>query len=396
MAAGESYTGAVDLRRRTASGSTASPPASTPTCAPARHHPRRPRPVVLQHLGGRLLRPRSRPADRARPARRGGRRGAATCSTTAGSATAATTRPGWATGTSTRGVWPDGLHPLVDARARARHGVRAVGRARDDQPRLRPRAGPPRLDPRHGRSPAAAVAAPAGAEPRPPRRVRPHPGAAGRAARASTRSPTSSGTTTATWSTPVPVLRGRPACTPRPSRSTGCWTSCATGIPASRSSRARRAVCRVDLGDPASAPTGSGAATCIDPLERQQIQRWTAQLLPPELVRQPRRRAAGAHHRPHARPGLRGLRQGRAVDLRVEPHVVQRAGHDRQQHGADLGAVRGLAGEVVALVGGQSPDDEPDDEDHRADSHAAPPEAGCPVTRTSGGNRSAGDDHPHA
>ena len=41
------------------------------------------------------------------------------------------------------GVWPDGLHPLIEAVRGLGHGVRPVGRARDDQPRLRPGAGPP-------------------------------------------------------------------------------------------------------------------------------------------------------------------------------------------------------------------------------------------------------------
>ena len=137
------------------------------------HHPRSPRPVMLNtweavyfdHDLGRL----TELAD-AGPPRSAS---SASCWTTAGSATAATTTPGSATGTSTSEVWPDGLHPLVDARARAGHGVRAVGRAGDGQPRLRPRPGAPGLDAGHRRAAAAAVAPPAGARPGPtPRRTR--------------------------------------------------------------------------------------------------------------------------------------------------------------------------------------------------------------------------------
>ena len=63
------------------------------------------------------------------------------CSTTAGSAGVATTRRGWATGTSTSTSGPTGC-AVRRPRPRARHGLRAVGRAGDGQPRLRPRRGP--------------------------------------------------------------------------------------------------------------------------------------------------------------------------------------------------------------------------------------------------------------
>ena len=49
-----------------------------------------------------------------------------------------------------------------------------------------------------------------------------------------------------------------------------------------------------------SAPTASGSVDCIDPLERQQMNRWTAQLLPPELlgshIASPRSHSTGRRH----------------------------------------------------------------------------------------------------
>ena len=68
--------------------------------------PEQPPPGRAQHLGGRLLRPRPRPARRARAASAPTSAWSATCSTTAGSATAATTTPVWATGTWTRRSGP--------------------------------------------------------------------------------------------------------------------------------------------------------------------------------------------------------------------------------------------------------------------------------------------------
>ena len=58
-------------------------------------------------------------------------------STTAGSGTAATTRPASATGTSTKASGRRGC-TRWSRPSSARHGVRALGRARDGQPRLRP------------------------------------------------------------------------------------------------------------------------------------------------------------------------------------------------------------------------------------------------------------------
>ena len=145
---------------------------------------------------------------------------------------------------------------------RARHGtraaVRALGRAGDGQPRLRPGPRAPRLDPARPGAAAPRGAPPAGARPRRAGGLRVHPRAARRAADRVRRSATSSGTTTATWSTPG--TGERPACTGRRSRSTGCWTSCARCTRAWRSSRARPAV-RGSTWRSCSAPTGCGPAT---------------------------------------------------------------------------------------------------------------------------------------
>ena len=87
-------------------------------------------------------------------------------------------------------VWPDGPAPPHRPRARARHGVRAVGRARDGQPRQRPRARASRLDPARADGAAAVGAAAAGARPRAPRGLRAtSPGDCTRSS-TSTRSPT--------------------------------------------------------------------------------------------------------------------------------------------------------------------------------------------------------------
>ena len=213
--------------------------------------------------------------------------------------------------------------PAGRPRPRARHGVRAVGRAGDGQPRLRPRPRPPRLDPA---APAAglppAVAQPAGARPRPPRGLRLHPRTARRAARPSTPSPTSSGTTTATC-----VDAGRSpdgaARRARADRSPFYRLLDELRAPpprASRSSRARPAARRVDLGI-LERTDRVWASDSIDPLERQQIQRWTAQLLPPELLGSHVGAAAVAHHRTDPRPRLpRRHRAVRPVRHRVGPH----------------------------------------------------------------------------
>ena len=58
-------------------------------------------------------------------------------------------------------VWPDGLGPDRRPRPRAGHGLRAVVRARDGEPRQRPVPRAPRLDPVRGRAGAAAAPQPA-------------------------------------------------------------------------------------------------------------------------------------------------------------------------------------------------------------------------------------------
>ena len=151
-----------------------------------------------ERLGGGLLRPRPRPAGRAGRARGRGRASSGTCSTTGGSARAATTAPGSATGscppTSGRtacirwstgsrglgmqfGLWfePEMVNPDSDlARAHPEWIMAARGRL------------------------AGRVPPPAGAQPRHPRGLRARQGADPRACSTSTRSTTSSGTTTAT------------------------------------------------------------------------------------------------------------------------------------------------------------------------------------------------------
>ena len=124
-----------------------------------------------QRLGGGLLRPRPRPADQ-RIAERAARVGVERF----------VLDDGWFRGrrddTAGLGDWwvdedgagRDGLGPAGRARARSRHAVRALVRARDGQPRLRPLPRAPRLDPLRGGPGAAAAPQPAGARPDPTRR----------------------------------------------------------------------------------------------------------------------------------------------------------------------------------------------------------------------------------
>ena len=163
------------------------------TCGRAPSHPATPRPVLRQHVGSGLL--RSRPDDPAgarRPRRR--RSGSSgSCSTTGGSGHGATTRRGSATGSS---------RPRRTRRARAadrprqvaRDGVRYLGRTGDGQPGQRPVPRPPRVGARDRRLRARARPQPARARPRPARRVRARARPTRRPARATTTSPTSSGT----------------------------------------------------------------------------------------------------------------------------------------------------------------------------------------------------------
>ena len=136
---------------RGATGSTRSPRGSTGICGRRPRSARRPAPGRAEHLGGRLLRPRPRRRWARSPSAR--RRSASSGSSL---------DDGWFRGRrdDTTGlgdwdvdadVWPDGLGPAGRSRARARHGVRALVRAGDGQPRLRPRPRAPGVDPRRRR-----------------------------------------------------------------------------------------------------------------------------------------------------------------------------------------------------------------------------------------------------
>ena len=69
-------------------------------------------------------------------------------------------------------VWPVGLGPLIDHVKSLGDGLRPVGRARDGQPRLRALPRPPRLDPERTRSDPADLAQPARGGPGQPARLR--------------------------------------------------------------------------------------------------------------------------------------------------------------------------------------------------------------------------------
>ena len=136
-------------------------------------------------------------------------------------------------------VWPRGPDADRRARARPRHAVRAVVRARDGQPRLRPLPRPPRLDPGDGRAACRSCTAASWSS------TCPGPRCGSTSTTTSTRccrrrrSTTSSGTTTASCSTPAPPsAAGRPRCATRPTPSTGCSTRCASCTPTSTGSPA--------------------------------------------------------------------------------------------------------------------------------------------------------------
>ena len=201
---------------------------------------------------------------------------------------------------------PDGLagraRPARRPRPRARHAVRALVRAGDGQPRLATspesiRTGssaPPRRRPGLRHQHVLDLAHPDAydyvLEPdrRAGQRVRHRLHQVGPQPRPASR--------------PATATRAAgPASTRRPWRSTGCSTS---SRPATRGWRSSPAPA-------AAAGSTSGildrtdrvwASDCNDPVERQQIQRWTAQLVPPELI--------GAHvaaERSHTTTGRRAL-----------------------------------------------------------------------------------------
>ena len=199
LGAGETYTGpwiygayGVGLDGVAARFHTlpAGPPAPPATPAPGR----------AEHLGGRVLRPRPRPAHRAGRARPPRSASSGTCSTTAGSAHRRDDRAGlgdWYV--DARRLAATGLHPLVDR-------VRGLGMEFGlwvEPEMVNPDSDLARAHPdwilRHRRT----ALPPTSRHQQvldlgPPRRLRLHPGAARRAARPSTRSTTSSGTTTGT------------------------------------------------------------------------------------------------------------------------------------------------------------------------------------------------------
>ena len=124
-----------------------------------------------ERVGGRLLRPRPRPAQgHRRTGRPGGRRALRARRRVVPAPTRRLGRPRGLVGRRDRVARrPGRAQPAGGARPRARHEVRALVRARDGQPRLRPLPRPPRLGARHRRPGAAAGARPAGARPDPAR-----------------------------------------------------------------------------------------------------------------------------------------------------------------------------------------------------------------------------------
>ena len=239
--------------------------------------------------------------ERLRAARR--RRGRASassgsCSTTAGSTDAATTGAPSATGPSTPATGRTASHPLIERVHDARHGVRALGRARDGQPRLR--RSPARIPTGCSAGRATStwrqqhvldLAAPGASDAR----------ASTGSTRCSpnTRSPTSSGTTTATCSAD------------RPTRRPGLYR--AARPPARRASRRRDRIVR--LGRRAhrprassSASTGSGRATPTTRSSGSASSAGRASLMPPEYLGAHVGARARAHHRTHLRALASGSR----------------------------------------------------------------------------------------
>ena len=140
---------------------------------PARTPPRSPQ-GAAQHLGGGALRPRPRHAGRAGRAGRRHRHRAVRARRRL--VPAPTGRPRGARGLVRRREGVAGRAPSAGGpRARPRHGLRAVVRARDGQPRLGPRPRTPGLALRDRPRPGHRVASPARPRPRSPGGVRPRP-----------------------------------------------------------------------------------------------------------------------------------------------------------------------------------------------------------------------------
>ena len=180
-------------------------------------------------------------------------------------------------------LWPEGLGPLVDyvTERGMQFGLWVEPEMVNPDSDLA-RAHPEWLLQCGGRLPVA-LPAPVRARPGPRRRVRARAEEPGRAAVDLRHRATSSGTTTGTSTMPATPPTAPRGCTPTPWPSTGCSTSCASGIPGWRSSPAPAAA-RGSTWGSWSGPTGCGPADTIDALERQSIQRYTALLLPPELM----------------------------------------------------------------------------------------------------------------
>ena len=92
-----------------------------------------------------------------------------------------------------------------------------------------------------------------------------------------------------------------PASTPRRWRSTACSTSCAPRIPELEIESCSSGGARVDLGV-LERTDRVWVSDCIDPLERQQMLRWTAPADAAGVAGLAHRLRPLAHHRAHARP----------------------------------------------------------------------------------------------
>src|SRR5919112_6537410 len=105
---------------------------------------------------------------------------------------------------------------------------------------------------------------------------------------------------------------------------------------------------------------GPASVTCA---EQPAASSATTHAMPID-VRMPRMLRAEIRSHRGSPPDERRLRRGlrdRAVDPRVETDVVQRPRDDRDEHGAELGAVDlVVAGEIAALVGREHADEQPD------------------------------------
>src|SRR5690606_37505603 len=209
-------------------------------------------------------------------------------------------------------------------------------RARDGQPRLRPRSRPPRLDPAHRRADAHHVAAPAGARPRQPRRLRLPPRAARRPAHRVPDQLPQVG--------PQPRPRGRGA---RPARGARRARPDARRLPPDRRAAGAPPRCGDRVVLVRRAARGPGDPPAHGPDLGQRPDRPPRTPADPALDRaaataRADRRARGgaafALHRPHPRPVVpRGHGAVRLVRHRVGPDRHRAAGaHGARRVGAAL------------------------------------------------------------